>query len=109
MAVFEYDRAIEELLDAGEFDFEWDRGNRTKNWVRHAVNTDECEEVFFAGALPLGVQTDPPVGEVRYAVLGETFARRLLFVAFTLRGAKIRVVSAREMTQSEREDYGLLR
>ncbi|MCA9898459.1 MAG: BrnT family toxin, partial [Anaerolineales bacterium] len=36
--------------------FEWDDGNRTKNWVKHQVSTAECEEVFFN--LPLLLAND---------------------------------------------------
>ena len=109
MAVFDSDAWLDGFIETGEFTFEWDAGNRTKNWARHGVTTEECEEVFLTGSLPVGVQVDPPTGEPRYAVVGETLALRALFVVFTIRHGKIRVVSAREMTETEREDYDLLR
>jgi uncharacterized DUF497 family protein len=28
-------------------EFEWDRGNRDKNWVRHRITNKESEEVFL--------------------------------------------------------------
>jgi len=110
MAVFEYDRWLEEFIEAGQFVFEWDRGNRHKNWTRHGIKTEECEEVFLGGgALPLGIQVDPPVDEDRYAVIGEAASRKPLFVVFTVRAGKVRVISARMATVEEREDYDLLR
>ena len=27
--------------------FEWDEGNRGKNWDKHRVFDSECEQVFF--------------------------------------------------------------
>ena len=108
MAIFDYDSWLEEFIEARQYVFEWDSGNRTKNWTRHGVTTRECEEVFL-GALPVGVQVAPPANESRYAVAGETKARKLLFVVFTLRGGRIRIISARLMTREEREDYDLLR
>ena len=27
--------------------FEWDDGNSEKNWIRHRVSRQECEQVFF--------------------------------------------------------------
>ncbi len=27
--------------------FEWDTGNMKKNWVKHGVSNEECEEAFF--------------------------------------------------------------
>ena len=72
MAVFEFDDSLEAFLDAGVYDFEWDSGNRGKNWKRHRVTARECEEVFFLGALPVGAQVYPPANEPRYGVIGET-------------------------------------
>jgi hypothetical protein len=61
--------------------------------------------VFFN--LPLLLQED--VGhstkEPRYLVLGQTNAGRPLFIAFTVRNEKIRVISARDMSQKERGLY----
>jgi uncharacterized DUF497 family protein len=85
--------------------FEWDDANREKNWVKHAVTAVECEEVFFN--LPLILRTDPQHAqkEERYYVLGQTTTGRNLFIAFTLREKKIRVISARDMNRKERESY----
>jgi len=110
MAVFDYDSWLEELIETGQFVFEWDRGNRTKNWIRHGIKTEECEEVFgSSGALPVGIQVDPPVNENRYAIVGETASRKPLFLVFTIRASKVRVISVRLMTTEEKEDYDLLR
>ncbi len=85
--------------------FDWDDGTRQKNWDRHQVSTGECEEVFFN--LPLLLQDDPghSQGEPRFYVLGQTNAARWLFIAFTVRKDKIRVISARDMSRKERELY----
>lgn len=85
--------------------FDWDTGNREKNWLKHQVGTGECEEVFFN--LPLLLMDDPvhSQAESRYYVLGQTNAGRPLFVVFTVRSNKIRVVSARDMSQKERNAY----
>jgi uncharacterized protein len=85
--------------------FDWDAGNREKNWQKHRVSTGECEEVFFN--LPLLLQSDPDHSqtEPRFLVLGQTNAGRLLFIAFTVRQEKVRVISARDMSQIERNLY----
>jgi len=59
----------------------------------------ECEEVFFN--LPLLAQSDPThsQAEDRYYVLGQTNAGRRLFIAFTVRNNKIRIISARDMSK----------
>jgi uncharacterized protein len=85
--------------------FDWDDNNREKNWEKHGVLAGECEEVFFN--LPLLLQPDPSHSqkEPRYYVLGQTIAGRRLFIAFTIRGEKIRVISARDMSKKERSIY----
>ena len=85
--------------------FEWDDGNQTKNWLKHQVSTAECEEVFFN--LPLLLASDVPHSqeENRFYVLGQTNAERKLFISFTIRTHKIRVISARDMSRKERQVY----
>ncbi len=85
--------------------FDWDDANLTKNWEKHRVAPWECEQVFFN--LPLVVADDPvhSVTEVRYYVLGQTDASRQLFLVFTIRKQKIRVISARDMSSKERRTY----
>src|SRR5574339_419751 len=85
--------------------FEWDENNREKNWEKHGVLASECEEVFFN--LPLLLQPDASHSqkEPRYYVLGHTALERRLFIAFTVRENKIRVISARDMSRKERTIY----
>lgn len=85
--------------------FEWDEGNFDKNWSKHKVTPYECEQVFFNQ--PIIVAPDPAHSgtESRFYVLGKTDAGRLLFVVFSVRRRKIRVISARDMTRKEREVY----
>jgi len=86
-------------------DFEWDEGNIKKNWERHHVSHIECEEIFFNK--PVIVKKDEPhsTSEDRYFALGKTDSDRLLFTVFTLRGNKIRIISARDMNRKERKIY----
>ena len=92
-----------------EFDdldeLEWDESNRDKNWIAHQVCMGECEEVFFN--LPLILRSNPTHShlEIRNYVLGQTSAGRRLFIAFTIRNNKIRVISARDMGKKERAIY----
>ena len=85
--------------------FEWDEGNITKNWNKHDVSVLECEQVFFNQ--PLWVKRDKQHSdfENRYYALGRTNRDRLLFSVFTVRNNKIRIISARDMTDAEMERY----
>lgn len=88
--------------------FEWDEGNLTKNWDKHKVTEGECEQIFFRQ--PLIVKRDKRHSkyENRYYALGKTDAERLLFLVFTVRKDKIRIISARDMTCAEEKRYKIL-
>ena len=95
------------MLDTDSLDgFEWDTGNITKNWDRHQVSSTECEEVFLNKPLLLADDVRHSASEVRNYALGQTDNGRLLFIAFTVRGTCIRVISARPMSGKERQIYG---
>lgn len=101
---------VEWLLIQTSFVFEWDSGNDTKSLEKYRVTTREAEEVFESpeDLRALGEQVKPFTSEPRFGVLGVTKTGRKLFVCFTLRGTGIRVISAREMNQKERNLYGEL-
>ena len=85
--------------------FDWDEGNEGKNWEKHSVSDAEAEEVFFNDPLVAGADLPHSQPEPRYFALGRTDALRHLFVAFTIRGDLIRVISARDMTKKEMKRY----
>lgn len=111
MAKFRFAQWLWDWLFALQsFSFEWDVGNSTKSIQKHGVSCEEAEEVFRERRfIPLGEQVQPQSPEARYGVLGETYEGKLLFVAFTLRNQRIRVISARPMSERERKFYGSLR
>ena len=85
--------------------FQWDEGNRDKNWYLHQVSNSECEELFFNLPLIIARDTKHSQTEQRYYALGQTAANRWLFIAFTIRDELIRVISARDMNQKESRKY----
>jgi hypothetical protein len=85
--------------------FEWDEGNLLKNWERHRVSASECEQVFFNRPLVAEPDEKHSRTEARHHALGLTDAGRPLFVVFTIRDNKIRVISAREMNRRERKVF----
>lgn len=86
-------------------EFAWDRGNRDKNLVKHKVSDEECEEVFFDEEKQILKDVLHSGMEERYILLGRTKKERLLFIVFTLRVEKIRVISARDANKRERRLY----
>lgn len=81
--------------------FEWDSGNRDKNWLKHKVSNEECEEAFFDPRKRVLKDTVHSGNEVRYILLGRTAMERALFIVFTLRKKKVRVISARDLNKRE--------
>jgi len=98
---------LNQFLEKTHYVFDWDEGNLTKNEMKHGIYKNETEEVFHNRfIIPLGVQVYPVIfHEARYGVLGTTKAGLGLFICFTLRGNKVRVISARRMSNVERKYY----
>ena len=85
--------------------FQWDAGNRDKNWLKHKVSNSECEQIFFNQPIIVTRDLKHSDRENRFYVLGQTDLGRKLFVVFTIRNKEIRVISARDMSRNERELY----
>jgi hypothetical protein len=85
--------------------FDWDKGNTEKKWEGHNVSYLECEEVFFNQPIIIQEDETHSESENRYYVLDKTNDGRCLFMVFTIRNKKIRVISARDMKRKERRLY----
>lgn len=83
--------------------FEWDEGNRVK-CQKHGMTTGEIEEVF-TGLLQVAPDLKHSETEARQLAMGRTAAGRAAFVVFTMRGDRIRPLSARFMHQQEVDRY----
>ena len=85
--------------------FDWDAGNSRKNLRSHGVTDEEAEQVFQNA--PTVRLNDPghSTAEIRLRILGKTDSARMLFVSYTMRGIKFRVISARDMNKKERKLY----
>ena len=89
--------------------FDWDDGNRNKNFLKHNVSEGESEEIFFNAPLLIAEDLKHSYTEHRFVAFGVTNAGRYLTVIFTRRQKNlIRVISARDMNCKEREYYNSL-
>jgi len=84
--------------------FAWDDDKAALNWRVHGVTFEMAREVFRD---PLAIEwqdlaQDP--NEERYGAIGMVEGR-LLFVGYTMRGDKIRIISARKAGPYERRRY----
>ena len=85
--------------------FEWDRRKDSANRRKHGVGFAEATTVF---ADPLSITIpDPDYGgdEERFVIIGQSSQRSLLIVVHTIRGERIRLISARAATSHERRKY----
>ena len=82
------------------FKFEWDKGNIGKN-KKHKVEDREIEEVFFDEKRFIFKDRLHSAGEERFRIIAKTKKKRLLFVVFTKRDKKIRIISARDINRKE--------
>ena len=95
-----------EVFDSNKLvGFDWNEGNKQKNWEKHQVDYRECEEVFFNKPLLVSEDIQHSSQEKRYHVLGRSDAGRTLFLVFTIRNNYIRIISARDQSRKERKIY----
>ncbi len=86
-------------------EFESDQNKARTNLLKHGVSFDEAKTVFDDLFYIDFYDPDYSDDEDRYIIIGESQQRRLLIVSYTEREDKIRLISAREVTKREREDY----
>ena len=85
--------------------FEWAVAKADANLTKHGVSFSEAATVFGD---PLSVTVPDPdlsITEERYLSIGASDRLRFLIIAHAEIGDRIRIISARELTRSERESY----
>ncbi len=85
--------------------FDWDKSNIDKNWIKHKIKAEECEQIFFNKQLIIHSDIKHSKREIRFYALGRTIENKLLFISFTVRKNKIRIISARKMNKKEKNIY----
>lgn len=85
-------------------EFEWDKGNIDKSVRKHKISIKEAEELFRNEPKHI-LKSERFIAEKRYMLWGITNTGRKLTAIFTIRGDKIRIISARPMSRKERRNY----
>jgi uncharacterized protein len=85
--------------------FTWDPTKATKNLKNHDVSFEEAQTVFDDPLYVDFFDPDHSEDEERYLVVGKSVEGRLLIVSYTERKDAIRIITARDVTRSEREAY----
>lgn len=81
--------------------FAWDKGNKDKNWIRHKVTDQECEEVFFDDNKQEYSDPGHSKKETRKIIIGKTKKGRILFIVHTVRKKAIRIISGRDLNKKK--------
>jgi len=87
--------------------FDWDEHN-IAHIAQHNVTPEEAEAVFYQDEHIISADEEHSRQEIRFSMLGETKTGRKLNIIFTFRGRnqeKIRVISARDQSRKERQEY----
>ena len=84
--------------------FEWDGAQAARNWRDHGISFAMDREAFDDAFAIEWIDIRHAAGEQRLGMLGMV-ENRLLFVVYTLRGERIRIISARKAEPQERRRY----
>lgn len=90
---------------SGISEFEWDKGNLDKSYQKHDVTPKETEEIFVSENIFVVPDVKHSKEEKRQIALGKTLLGKNLFIVFTIRRNKIRIISVRRMHKKEVEKY----
>jgi len=86
-------------------DFEWDDDKDAENITNHGIAFKTAIQTFDDDrAIPFSDPRHSSVGEPRYALLG-LCESGLVFVSFTFRGTKTRIISARKASKRMQQIY----
>jgi len=85
--------------------FEWNENKGERNLSKHGVSFEEAKTVFDDPLYVDFYDPDHSEDKERYLIVGESNQGRVLIVSYTERGNSIRLISAREVTRTEREAY----
>lgn len=86
-------------------EFEWDPQKDKANRLKHRISFGEAATVLRD---PLGITVFDPdhsQEEDRYITVGTSKRGQAVMVAYTDRGNRIRIISARPLSRAEREQY----
>jgi uncharacterized DUF497 family protein len=86
-------------------EFEWDESKAAANRRKHGIEFADATAVFEDDRALTVEDEISAVDEQRMLTLGRDALGRLVVVAYTWREDRIRLISARAATRSERREY----
>jgi uncharacterized DUF497 family protein len=94
---------MDESFELNGITFVWDRTKAEANKVKHGIAFSQAAQAFFD---PFLIVVDASTDEARDAVIGMDEYWNLLFVVhIAFEDERIRIISARKATRTERSSY----
>ena len=90
-------------IEIGDLIVEWDDNKAEMNWKKHRIHFEDAALIFLDENRIDEVDEEHSDYEERRKVSG--MVENILFVVYTERGEKLRLISARNATRREKEDY----
>ena len=90
-------------IEIGDLIVEWDDNKAELNWKKHKIYFEDAARVFLDENRIDEFDEEHSDYEERRKVIG--IVENILFVVYTERGEKLRLISARNATRREKEDY----
>jgi uncharacterized protein len=84
---------------------EWDARKAAANMAKHAIAFEDAATVFFDPLATTYPDPDHSGEEHREITIGYTIKGHLVFVSHCERRERVRIISARPATRTEREKY----
>ena len=88
-----------------ELRFEWHDAKAEANLQAHGVSFDLAKTVFNDVFAVERLDDREDYGEERFVIIGMAKGHIMLYVAYTERDQRIRIISARRATEREQDDY----
>jgi uncharacterized DUF497 family protein len=85
--------------------FEWDDNKAESNVLKHGISFEEAVTVFADPYLLFTEDSEHSEGEQREWAIGEVEDGSIVVVVFTMRGERVRIISARKATKRECQQY----
>jgi uncharacterized DUF497 family protein len=86
-------------------EFEWHESKAAANLRDHGVSFELAKTVFRDPFAIERLDDREDYGEERFVIVGMVQGSVVLYVAYTEREGRIRIISARRATQNEQDDY----
>jgi len=88
-----------------KLEFEWHEAKAAANLRDHGVSFELAKTVFRDPFAIERLDDREDYGEERFVIVGMVEGSVVLYVAYTERATRIRIISARRATQNEQDDY----